>query len=144
MIDYSKYSIEQICTIIKDASNEYQKRIERMKIEQETVKKLQVQVLNNQFASGLINYVEDKTGIPVRSDSRMRELVMCRFVLIKYLYDKGVYSLKQIGLFFGIDHSTVLYAVRQHDILFEQQFDRFMIAKEKLQTLITEYEQIGN
>jgi len=52
----------------------------------------------------------------VNTKSRKRDKVYARFVISKYLKNKG-WSLQKIGKELNRDHSSIIYALKQFDIL---------------------------
>ena len=62
----------------------------------------------------LLNEVISK--YEVNTKSRKRDKVYARFVISKYLKNKG-WSLQKIGEELNRDHSSIVYALKQFDIL---------------------------
>jgi len=63
----------------------------------------------------------------IRSKSRNRDLVNCRFLAFKVLCDTGLFSLKEVGEYFGgRDHTSVIHGKRQAKSMIEIQDELFM------------------
>lgn len=61
------------------------------------------------------------------SNSKVRRIAHARFIAWKEIYDRRdkngnrVFSLNQIGSYFGKDHTTVMHGIRRADEIIEQE-----------------------
>lgn len=56
----------------------------------------------------------DVTVADLKGPSRVKHIVAARFEAMARMYDLGIWSMPQIGRFFGRDHTTVLNGIRRH------------------------------
>ena len=64
----------------------------------------------------IIAGVSGETFNTILSGCRRRPLPFCRYIVARELYKRG-YSLPRAGAQLGIDHATVLYGIRQLDLM---------------------------
>lgn len=64
----------------------------------------------------IIAGVSGETFNTILSGGRRRPLPFCRYIVARELYKRG-YSLQRAGAQLGIDHATLLYGIRQLDLM---------------------------
>lgn len=64
----------------------------------------------------LIKLISDTLEVDLMKETRVREYVYARFVYSKIMRDKG-FSLSYIGNTINKDHSTIIHALKQFELL---------------------------
>ena len=80
----------------------------------------------------LIELINQTLGVDIKKETRIREYVYARFIYAKIMRDKG-FSLSYIGNTINKDHSTIIHALKQFELLkkyddFKKMYNKVKIA----------------
>ena len=99
----------------------------------------QKKVFNEDELKDLVQFINLNLGYDFRIKSRRRKFTYVRFSLANYIKEKyPLLTLEYTGRFIGInDHSTVLYALKQHKELIE--YADYSILDHRINRIISDF-----
>lgn len=133
----------------KEEIHELQQEIIKLKTERdylikeifkhERIIERQKKVFNEDELKDLVQFINLNLGYDFRIKSRRRKFTYVRFSLANYIKEKyPLLTLEYTGRFIGInDHSTVLYALKQHKELIE--YADYSILDHRINRIISDF-----